>query len=426
MCTPLGRAAVEVVDDLVAQPRGVRERLGTRGAVAQHAVESVECLGPGGRGLAARELTVRLVQPAGRPVSGEIRREEDARHLRDGGVEGDRAVVGDEHVEGGQRRRDIGEHIAAEQPDARRVRGAFRIRARAEGVGANEQRRARAVGPVGDRPPLVCGRNRSIHRTVAPGRRVEGDRSVVGQSRAARRDQRLRHEGASGLTARLGSAREQHVVARVSRDDDARRRQGERRADARRHELRRHREERDLGRGPPVQPGHEAADPRQRADEGQTSRRPGVEVQALERDAVPQLHDARTAHAEAVDVAEPVRHDDNSRAQRRPETARPALRQSPHAARPRLGELGVTRGEPRHVPCGVDLARVVVQRERALAEPDARGEDPAAGASRHEHGDERPERIERGASENARVAGAEREAGHRARFCHAVVVRHPG
>ncbi len=50
-----------------------------------------------------------------------------------------------------------------------------------------------------------------------------------------------------------------------------------------------------------------------------------VQADALERDAVPQLHDERTRHRVAVDVAEPVGDDDHARAGGEPESPQRVL-----------------------------------------------------------------------------------------------------
>ena len=192
--------AVEVVDHLVAQPVRVAKGVGANGGVIHDRVEAGEGFVPRARRLAATELAVGLVQAARRQVLGQIGGEEDARHPSDSGIECDRAVVGDESFESWDYRGDIGQNIAAEQPDAGRTRGALRIRARAERVRTDEQRRARAVSPGGDRPPFCRAGDRGIHRPVTPGGSVEHERSAVGQRRPTGGLERARRECACHLS----------------------------------------------------------------------------------------------------------------------------------------------------------------------------------------------------------------------------------
>jgi len=69
-------------------------------------------------------------------------------------------------------------------------------------------------------------------------------------------------------------------------------------------------------------------------------------VQALERDAVPELHDEAAAGGEAVHVAEAVRDDQHLGAKGEPEAPPSGLafRIEPEGAR--FGELGIRRRQP--------------------------------------------------------------------------------
>ena len=136
-------------------------------------------------------------------------------------------------------------------------------------------------------------------------------------------------------------------------------------------------------------------------------------MQLLERDAVPELHDEAAAGRVAVDVAEPVGDDEHASAEGRPESAGGVLRDGLETEGARRGQLGISRRQPVEPDVGAEsFPGLAIEGERALAEPDARAEGPAATAARDQERRQRTQRVEREAEQLAGVAGAEGEARH--------------
>jgi hypothetical protein len=100
----------------------------------------------------------------------------------------------------------------------------------------------------------------------------------------------------------------------------------------------------------------------------------GIQSDALERDAVPELHDDAARRAVAVDIAEAVRHDDDGGARRECEPAPRRLRGGRDAALARARRFGIRSREP---DCAFPLGcGLTPQRPGSVGEPDSRAENP--------------------------------------------------
>ena len=173
-----------------------------------------------------------------------------------------------------------------------------------------------------DEPLPLLGRgNGGIRSPIAPGRRVQHE--PVGRVRlTGRGPDRGARSGASGL----GRSLREHVDARLPRHGHALVGQSERGLEATAHEMRRRRQHTD-----PVRRCRGTCDARTARTSPRTGKDAaadglgGVEADALERNAVPQLHDERVRHGVAVHVAEPVGDDDHARTGREPEPPQRAL-----------------------------------------------------------------------------------------------------
>ena len=205
----------------------------------------------------------------------------------------------------------------------------------------------------------------------------------------------------------------QHVVARIPGGDHAVRCDAEGAHDARCHQFGGDREQSDRASRSAVGARDQRADARVVGEPADAQCGRGVQVQALQRDAVPELDDERTARAVAVGVAEAVRHDDDACAQGRPETAGTVAAHRLEALGSRAVEFGIRSGEPDDAVRGAEaLPREPRERSRPLAEADARADDPDPVAARHEPRGNGSEPVEREPEQFAGVPGREGEAGH--------------
>jgi hypothetical protein len=106
-------------------------------------------------------------------------------------------------------------------------------------------------------------------------------------------------------------------------------------------------------------------------------------------------------------------HDQNPGAQGQPQPAHALLGNRVEAERAGAGQLGRRRGEPDQAHVASEpLPGQAQQRQGALAEPDARAEDPDPPGARHDEGGEHAEQVERPVAQGAHVAGLEVERAH--------------
>src|SRR5690606_32480473 len=92
-----------------------------------------------------------------------------------------------------------------------------------------------------------------------------------------------------------------------------------------------------------------------------------VQADALERDAVPELHDEAVGAAVAVDVAEPVGDDQHAGASGRPPAAQTVTTAGSDAESPGLRILAGRSGQPERAMPG--RVRLALHRECAVAYP---------------------------------------------------------
>ena len=284
--------------------------------------------------------------------------------------------------------------------------------ARAERMRADEQHGIVPLEHVDDRAPLAVGRHGGIRLAIAPRRRVEHEprRGVEGSRGGVDPLARVR-------ATLLGRSLRQHVDARLARHRDALVRQPERRLQAAAHEVRGGGEHPDAARcagGTRCRAGDGRAGdrmPRPSAAGGRSvSAR--VEPDALERDAVPQLHDERARDGVAIHVAEAVRDDDDARPRRAPEAAQRVLRNRRDAEGRGIPRLLGSRDQPD--------GRVTVGRARPATARARRRRCPRAQPKTHSSPRlrgmmkcrETSGRIQRKSGELRRVARAEREGRH--------------
>ena len=136
-------------------------------------------------------------------------------------------------------------------------------------------------------------------------------------------------------------------------------------------------------------------------------------MQALQGDAVPQLHHESTADGETVHVAEAVSHHEHARTQRETEAAPSGSRLGIESQLPRGLELGRRTREP-HQSHGrrQRRPRLPVERQRPLADADPGAEHPESRRARNHERREGSERVEGEAQHLAGVACSECEARH--------------
>ena len=219
-------------------------------------------------------------------------------------------------------------------PHARSVGERRRVVARAERVRPHQQHGVVRLEHVDERAPVVGARARRGRRR----RRARSARTARGARRRRRGPTarsmlaRAAARRSSGVPCESTSTRGSPVTGTRSSA------QRERRLEAAAHQVRRGGQDADPPRGAAVHGAEQA--PREPApghaprssDARQPQRLGRVEPDPLERDAVPQLHDERARHGVAVDVAEPVRDDDDPRACGAPEAPQRLLRHGPDAA----------------------------------------------------------------------------------------------
>ena len=273
---------------------------------------------------------------------------------------------------------------------------------------AHQQHGLRPLQPGRDRIPLFAA---SGHRD-RPRRRARSVRTGRDGRRGERPDGVRDHAESRGPSI-VGRSRVEHVVAGIAGHDDASARNPERARDPGSDQLGRGREERRSRARPPVAARHHRADQPMIRQERHPQRGRGVQVQLLQRDAVPQLHGEASAGRVAVDVAEAVGDDQHARAQRRPPAAHRMLRLRIEAcARAAASSASVEASHTSRSVVAEPVPRRAIQREGAFAEPDPGSEDPSTPRARHEEGGDRAQPVEGQAQEFAGVAGTEGEGGH--------------
>ena len=324
----LGGSAVDPVDVLFAQPGGVPGDASTERRVGADGVEVLENVRPRVHVAVVAEDAVVLVQSPLARVLLDIRGEEDRRAVDEGEVVGDRRVVGDEGVDAREHRGDVDELRGAQHPDALRHGGAGGVVAESERMDAHQQHGVARLEPTCDERPVLAGGGAGVVGTVAPGGGVEDDAGGI-----RHRARRLGDEGARGGTQLGRVAPEEGIVADVAHRDHAPLPHAEGARDAGGDELGRHGEQVDPAARETVRPGEERPHEAVVGDPADAQGGGGVEVQFLERDAVPELHDEGPARAVPVDVAEAVGDDEHPGAERDPEAARGVLRDRVEAAR---------------------------------------------------------------------------------------------
>ena len=134
-----------------------------------------------------------------------------------------------------------------------------------------------------------------------------------------------------------------------------------------------------------------------------------IQLNSLQRNAVPQLHDERPAGAESVDVAEAVGDRDDAGAQGEAKPAPALCPRRRHAASAR--GLEFARGTRQPNACDSAIGGMVVQRERALAESGSATEHPHIITPASHQTRNRAEGVERKGRDFARVARRKCETG---------------
>ena len=261
---------------LAAQPGDVVGDRPPDRRVGARLVEQVEHVLPARHVALAAEVAVVLVQPAPTRIQLDVGGEEDDRPADERVVVGDRGVVGDERVDCGEHGVHVGHTIDGQQPDARRAGRSVGVVAESERVGAHEQHRVVALEPGGDRLPLVGRGDAGVGGAVTPGGGVEHESCARGQPF----DRLAQSREGRGPTVG-GVAGQQHVVARVARDDDAAAGHAEGALDARGDELGRDREQADPAPGEAIRPCEESAHEAMVRQERHLERRGRVQVQLL-------------------------------------------------------------------------------------------------------------------------------------------------
>ena len=392
----VGGAAVGPLEVLRAQPR----RVGAGGAARpKRLVELLQRVRPGHDVSPAAERAVRLVEAAGSGVAGDVGGEEDGRSAGEREVERDGRVVGDHGVDSRQHRVHVAQQAVVEHPHP--VAGATGVIAMGERVSAHEQHRVVVLEPGVDLTPRAGIGHGRVVVAVAPRGCVQDDRR---RQLTNQRGQRAARSVAIDCV--------QHVVTRVAGYRDAITRDAERARDAADDAFGRHREQLQLPSGRAVEQAHQRPAERRRQERrAQRDRR--VQMQPLERDAVPQLHDETAAHAVAVHVTDTVRDDDDASAQGEPQPPRAELGDSVEPQRLGLGEFVGRRREPDQAHAVESFAGSTQQRQRALTETDPAAEHPDAAGARHQRGGDRAEHIERQVAQRAQVTRLEAELSHR-------------
>ena len=172
----LGRMTVWQVEVLLAQPAGVQASLQRLGGVGSpQRLQLGEDPAPGAVLASVCHVAVVAVQSPPLRVLLDVGGEEDDRPVQQSEVEGRRGVVGDQHIDRGQRGGELVQLPRREHPNPRAPGGPVRIVAEPERMRAHQQRAVAALGPRRDPVPLGRARNRGVGSTVAPGRRIEHD-----------------------------------------------------------------------------------------------------------------------------------------------------------------------------------------------------------------------------------------------------------
>ncbi len=204
------------------------------GGIREHTGKLRSGSAPVARPAVARDVAVRAVEAAPAGVLLEIRGEEDDRQRNQRGVERERRVVGDQHVEPGEERRHVGSEVAAEAPDRGRWRTAARSRPRRADAIAPASTASRRLEHVQERAPVLVPRappGRRRHRATS----VRTARGAVPASTGPTARSML---GPRGRAALVGRALRQHVDPRLPRHRHAIVGERERRLEAPAHQVR--------------------------------------------------------------------------------------------------------------------------------------------------------------------------------------------
>ncbi len=399
---PLGVPAVAEAVVCRGEPCAVLPGLTGGGSRTGDGVDPGQDLRPRALDVAAADLVVRAVQPPCARVLLDVGGEEDDRAAGDGEVHQGRGVVGDEDVAGPQDRDDLGLEDGVEETHVLRD---ARVLPHPEPMRPDDEHRAGAVAPVLDGGPVLGRRDAGVGPAVAPRGGVQDDPT------APQRPGRRLEPGQRALAAGVVVTDEQDVGTRLPGDRDGVRRQPEGPCQVARDGLGPCRQQRDPARAPAVHRGHEAPRGGPATDHRQTQSGRAVEVQPLERTAVPELDDDGAGGAIPVDVAEPVGDDDHPGAHRLPQAPGRALAPGGEpggAGGPHLLGGG---GEPDQPDGGVPLEGPSGHRQASVGDAEAAADDPAPGGPRHDRAEGVAHGIQRKGEHLCRVAADEGEGG---------------